>query len=70
MSLQRHSKEGSDNHSRPGSGDVSPPDDHVHDKASPTKIARQQQMKKHFAKFWKWYLLGLVVFLAILLPLL
>ena len=70
MALQTYSYEGSDSHSRSESGDVASLDDNVRNKPAPTKTTRQQKVKEHFAKFWKWYLLGLVIFLAILLPLL
>lgn len=53
-------------------------DDHVTEKPAPLKrkstkekvAAARAKGKAHFQKYWKWHLLALVVFLAILLPVL
>ena len=50
--------------------------DHVGDAKKPTeKLTRrqklrnqQQKVKAHCRRFWLWYLIGTIIFLAILLP--
>lgn len=44
-------------------------DDHVRDKVVPGP-SKRQKLKQHFGRFKWWYLLGLIILLAILLPLL
>jgi hypothetical protein len=34
------------------------------------KGTRLEKAKRHWKRFWKWYVIGLIVFLAIFLPLL
>ena len=34
------------------------------------KLNRRQKLKRHCGRRWKWYLLGTVIFLAIMLPVL
>ena len=31
-------------------------------------LTRRQKLRKHCTKHWKWYALGTVIFLAILIP--
>lgn len=45
-------------------------DDHVRDKKANPDLSKRQKLKQHFGRFKWWYLLGLVILLAILLPLL
>ncbi|KAF4463118.1 hypothetical protein FALBO_10059 [Fusarium albosuccineum] len=45
-------------------------DDHVRDKKAAPGLTKRQKAKQHFGRFKWWYLLGLVIFLAILLPIL
>jgi hypothetical protein len=45
--------------------------DHVEDlKPSPTpeKVSRRRKVKQHCGRFWLWYLIGTIIFLAIFLP--
>ncbi|SPJ73371.1 uncharacterized protein FTOL_03101 [Fusarium torulosum] len=44
--------------------------DHVRDEKPTPGPTKWQKVKSHFARFKWWYLLGLIIFLAILLPLL
>ncbi|RSM09133.1 hypothetical protein CEP52_004250 [Fusarium oligoseptatum] len=44
-------------------------DDHVRDKKASPGLSKRQKVKQHFGRFKWWYLLGLVILLAILLPL-
>jgi hypothetical protein len=44
--------------------------DHVRDEKPAPGPTKWQKVKSHFARFKWWYLLGLIIFLAILLPLL
>lgn len=36
----------------------------------PARLSRTQKIKKHFRRFWCCYLVGLVIFLAVALPVL
>lgn len=45
-------------------------DDHVRDKKASPSPSKRQKLKHHFGRFKWWYLLGLIILLAILLPLL
>ncbi|KAJ3548118.1 hypothetical protein NM208_g1152 [Fusarium decemcellulare] len=45
-------------------------DDHVRDKKAAPGLTKRQKAKQHFGRFKWWYLLGLIIFLAILLPIL
>jgi hypothetical protein len=44
--------------------------DHVRDEKAAPGPTKWQKVKSHLARFKWWYLLGLVIFLAILLPIL
>ncbi|KAM6534384.1 hypothetical protein FALCPG4_004025 [Fusarium falciforme] len=44
-------------------------DDHVRDKKASPSPSKRQKLKHHFGRFKWWYLLGLIILLAILLPL-
>ncbi|KAI0008256.1 hypothetical protein F4779DRAFT_618811 [Xylariaceae sp. FL0662B] len=45
--------------------------DHVHEKAAvATPLTKKQKFKRHCGRFWWWYLIGLIIFLAIFLPIL
>ncbi|KAG9258415.1 uncharacterized protein F5Z01DRAFT_643186 [Emericellopsis atlantica] len=48
--------------------DVSSASDHVQEKGTTPKLTKWQKMKAHFRKFWWAYLIGLIILLAILLP--
>ncbi|KAI1342713.1 hypothetical protein F5Y15DRAFT_313206 [Xylariaceae sp. FL0016] len=46
-------------------------DDHVQEKAAATPVlTKRQKVKRHCGKFWLWYLIGSIIFLAIFLPIL
>ena len=45
-------------------------DDHVRDKKAIPGPSKRQKLKQNFGRFKWWYLLGLIILLAILLPLL
>ncbi|TPX11498.1 uncharacterized protein E0L32_007709 [Thyridium curvatum] len=38
--------------------------------ATPAKLSKRRRMRNHCARFWPWYLLANIIFLAIFLPLL
>ncbi|KAH7039679.1 uncharacterized protein B0I36DRAFT_343538 [Microdochium trichocladiopsis] len=43
--------------------------DHVVEKTAPVeKLSKRQKVKRHCARFWLWWLIGTIIFLAILLP--
>ncbi|OTA84162.1 hypothetical protein M434DRAFT_83463 [Hypoxylon sp. CO27-5] len=45
--------------------------DHVQEKAAAAApLTKKQKLKRHCGRFWWWYLIGLVIFLAIFLPIL
>ncbi|KAJ1334162.1 DUF3712 domain-containing protein [Microdochium nivale] len=45
--------------------------DHVAEKVVPgEKVSKRQKVRRHCARFWLWWLIGTIVFLAILLPIL
>ncbi|OTB18710.1 hypothetical protein K445DRAFT_19314 [Daldinia sp. EC12] len=46
-------------------------DDHVTEKAPvAAPLTKKEKFKRHCGRFWWWYLIGLVIFLAIFLPIL
>ena len=45
-------------------------DDHVREKQQKVVVTKRQKFKNHCSRFWLWYLVGVVVFLAIMLPVL
>lgn len=56
--------------SQSDSSDAESVDDNIRAKPRSPRLNRKQKITRHFSKNWKWYLLGLIVFLAILLPIL
>lgn len=52
-----------------GSDNV-PSDDHVRDKETAAVPTKRQKVTQHFSRFKWWYLLGVIILLAILLPIL
>ncbi|KAH9907173.1 hypothetical protein F4778DRAFT_525778 [Xylariomycetidae sp. FL2044] len=44
--------------------------DHVKEKGAEVPLTKRQKVKRHCGRFWWWYLIGLIVFLAIFLPVL
>ena len=50
--------------------DASSIDDGVHKKDDMVVLTKRQRLERHFRRRWWWYLIGLVVFLAIMLPIL
>ncbi|KAI1447119.1 hypothetical protein F5Y02DRAFT_416559 [Annulohypoxylon stygium] len=45
--------------------------DHVQEKAAAAApLTKKQKFKRHCGRFWWWYLIGLIIFLAIFLPIL
>ncbi|KAL7625744.1 hypothetical protein AAE478_004967 [Parahypoxylon ruwenzoriense] len=54
-----------------GQGDDASSVDHVHEKtAAAAPLTKKQKFKRHCRRFWWWYLIGLIIFLAIFLPIL
>lgn len=45
-------------------------DDGVHEKGAPVALKKRQKFKRHCLRFKWWYLLAVVIFLAIILPIL
>jgi hypothetical protein len=44
--------------------------DHVGDKAAGPPQSKRQKIRRHCGRFWLWYLIASIIFLAILLPIL
>lgn len=44
--------------------------DHVEEKPPPAVLNKKQKVMRHFKRFWLWYLIGTIIFLAIFLPIL
>ena len=44
--------------------------DHVGDKAAGPPLSKRQKIRRHCGRFWLWYLIASIIFLAILLPIL
>lgn len=44
--------------------------DHIHDKTGTEKVSKRTKVKRHCWKFKWWYIVGVIILLAILLPLL
>jgi hypothetical protein len=44
--------------------------DHIHEKAATEKVGKRTKVKRHCWKFKWWYIVGVIILLAILLPLL
>ncbi|KAI0378165.1 hypothetical protein F5Y04DRAFT_164440 [Hypomontagnella monticulosa] len=52
-------------------GDDASSADHVTEKAAvAAPVTKKEKFKRHCGRFWWWYLIGLIVFLAIFLPIL
>lgn len=45
-------------------------DDHVREKEQKVVLTKRQKLKRHCGRFWLWYLIGVIIFLAIMLPIL
>jgi len=54
----------------PHNDEVSSVDDGVTDKERAVVISKRQKVKRHCGRFKWWYLLGVILFLAIILPIL
>ncbi|KAH8657354.1 hypothetical protein BGZ61DRAFT_371347 [Ilyonectria robusta] len=66
-----HEERADNGENAPGSqigSDNAPSDDHVRDKEAAAVPTKNQKITQHFARFKWWYLLGLIILLAILLP--
>ena len=51
------------------SDDASSSGDHVQEKtAAAAPVGKREKVRRHCARFWLWYLIGVIIFLAILLP--
>ncbi|GAB0136616.1 hypothetical protein EsDP_00004911 [Epichloe bromicola] len=44
--------------------------DHINDKAAGPPLTRRQKIRRHCGRFWLWYLVATIIFLAIFLPIL
>lgn len=55
----------------PGRDDDVSSDDHVQDKVPPAAtLTKKQKFKRHCGRFRWWYVAGIIIFLAIILPIL
>ncbi|KAG5998083.1 hypothetical protein E4U43_002502 [Claviceps pusilla] len=44
--------------------------DHINDKAAGPPLTKRQRVRRHCGRFWLWYLIATILFLAIFLPIL
>ncbi|KAK2616184.1 hypothetical protein QQS21_000816 [Conoideocrella luteorostrata] len=44
--------------------------DHINEKASGPPLTKRQKVRRHCGRFWLWYLIATIIFLAIFLPIL
>ncbi|KHN93920.1 uncharacterized protein MAM_08227 [Metarhizium album ARSEF 1941] len=53
-----------------GRSDIASSTDHIGEKAAGPRLTKRQKVRRHCGRFWLWYLIASIIFLAILLPIL